>query len=413
MRLELVTIGTELLLGLTIDTNGAYLGERLGEIGVVVTRRSTVPDDPRAITEAIGEALGRTGAVLTTGGLGPTRDDLSKQAVAEVYGVAMRFDDRVWEDIVARFRRIGREPSEANRTQAEVPEGAEVLTNRWGTAPGLWLEGEPGLTIMLPGVPKEMRGLLDRGVIPRLKARTSGAVVRSLTVRTTSIPESSLAERLNPVEHLLTPLTLAYLPSTRGVDLRLTARGEAPDPSDRMLNEAATRLETLLGDGVYGRGHRDLADVVIERLRDAGRTLAVAESCTGGLLGARLTGIPGASDVFVGGVICYQDALKRDLLGVSEEVLAADGAVSVEVAKQMAHGVRERLGADVGVGITGIAGPTGGTPEKPIGTVCIGWSLGSQSTAVRLTLFGNREEIRERSTQAALHRLLRQDYFSD
>jgi nicotinamide-nucleotide amidase len=413
VRLELVTIGTELLLGLTIDTNGAYLGERLGEIGVVVTRRSTVPDDPRAITEAIGEALGRTGAVLTTGGLGPTRDDLSKQAVAEVYGVAMRFDDRVWEDIVARFRRIGREPSEANRTQAEVPEGAEVLTNRWGTAPGLWLEGEPGLTIMLPGVPKEMRGLLDRGVIPRLKARTSGAVVRSLTVRTTSIPESSLAERLNPVEHLLTPLTLAYLPSTRGVDLRLTAWGEAPDQSDRMLNEAATRLETLLGDGVYGRGHRDLADVVIERLRDAGRTLAVAESCTGGLLGARLTGIPGASDVFVGGVICYQDALKRDLLGVSEEVLAADGAVSVEVAKQMAHGVRERLGADVGVGITGIAGPTGGTPEKPVGTVCIGWSLGSQSTAVRITLFGNREEIRERSTQAALHRLLRQDYFSD
>ena len=413
MRLELVTIGTELLLGLTIDTNGAYLGERLGEIGVVVTRRSTVPDDPRAIAEAIAEALGRTGAVLTTGGLGPTRDDISKHAVAEVYGTALYFDDRVWEDIVTRFRRIGREPSETNRTQAEVPEGAEVLTNRWGTAPGLWLEGAPGLTIMLPGVPKEMRGLLDREVIPRLKARTSGTVVRSLTIRTTSIPESSLAERLNPVEHLLTPVTLAYLPSTRGVDLRLTAWGETPDQSDRMLNEAATRLETLLEDGVYGRGHRDLADVVIERLRDAGRTLAVAESCTGGLLGARLTSVPGASDVFVGGVICYQDAVKRDLLGVSQEVLAADGAVSIEVAKQMAHGVRERLGADVGVGITGIAGPTGGTPEKPVGTVCIGWSLGAQSTAVRITLFGNREEIRERSTQAALHRLLRRDYFWD
>lgn len=413
MRLELVTIGTELLLGLTIDTNAAYLGERLSEIGVVVTRRSTVPDDPKAIADAVGEALGRTGAVLTTGGLGPTRDDLSKHAVAGIYGTALRFDDQVWGDIVKRFQRIGREPSDANRTQAEVPEGAEVLLNRWGTAPGLWIDGAPGLTVMLPGVPKEMRGLLDREVIPRLKARTTGMVVRSLTLRTTSIPESSLADRLQPLEHLLTPLTLAYLPSTRGVDLRLTAWGVAPEEADDLLRDGATRLATELGNAVYGRDKQDLAEVAIARLRERGLTLAVAESCTGGLLGARLTGIAGASDVFFGGVICYHDAVKRELLGVPSESLAQHGAVSIEVAKAMARGVRERLGTHAGVGITGIAGPTGGTPDKPVGTVCIAWSLGMQSTAIRVTLFGNRAEIRERATQAALHGLLHQDYFSE
>ncbi|TFH66499.1 MAG: competence/damage-inducible protein A [Gemmatimonadales bacterium] len=410
---ELVTIGTELLLGLTIDTNGAYLGTQLAEVGIVVTRRSTIPDDPLAIEQAVRDALARTGAVITTGGLGPTQDDITKPAVARVYGVRLRFEDTVWDEIVSRFRRLGREPAGANRTQAEVPEGAEVLRNRWGTAPGLWLDGEPGLTVMLPGVPKEMRGLLDQEVIPRLQARGAGTVVRSLSVRTTSIPESSLAERLHPVEKLLPPLTLAYLPSTRGVDLRLTAWGVVPDQADRLLAEAAARLEDALEGFAYGRGDQDLAEVVVERFRGAGRSVAIAESCTGGLLGARLTGVAGASAVFIGGVVCYQDILKHDLLGVSQESLAAHGAVSVEVAEEMARGVRVRLGAYGGVAITGIAGPTGGTPEKPVGTVCIAWSIGPQSRAVRFTLLGNREEIRDRAAQAALHGLLRPQYFSD
>jgi nicotinamide-nucleotide amidase len=402
VRLELVTIGNELLLGFTLDTNGAEIARSLSALGVEIVRRTAVPDRGDAIAAAVADALRRTGAVLTTGGLGPTRDDLSKSAVAGLYGASLEFDETVWSDIVERFARAQRVPAASNRGQAEVPRGATVLRNRWGTAPGLWLEGPIGLTIMLPGVPTEMRRLLEAEVAPRLAARAAGAVVRSLLVRTTGIPESTLAERMGEIERDIHPLSLAYLPGIEGVDLRVTAWGLDPVEADRRLRAAAELIRERAGEHVYGEGDTDLAAVVLDRARRSGLSLAAAESCTGGLVGGRLTDVPGSSDVFAGGVVCYANRLKTELLGVPGDLIAAHGAVSEEVARAMAEGARPRLSADVTVSVTGIAGPAGGTPEKPVGTVWFAVASAGKTEAKRVIFLGSRREIRERAAQTAL-----------
>ena len=404
-RIELVAIGNELLLGHTLDTNGAEIARALSAIGVEIVRRSAVPDRPEEIAAGVADALRRTGAVITTGGLGPTRDDMSKKAVAELYGMPLEFDETVWADIVARFARARRTPVASNRDQAEVPRGATVLRNRWGTAPGLWLEGPPGLTVMLPGVPSEMRKLLEFEVTPRLAARAGGAVVRSLVVRTTAIPESTLAERMGDVEREIAPLTLAYLPGTHGVDLRLTAWRMEPVEGDRRLREAADLVASRAGEHVYGEGDADLAAVVLERARHAGLSLGAAESCTGGLVGGRLTDIPGSSDVFIGAVVCYADRLKTELLDVSAALIEAHGAVSEEVARAMAEGALRRLAVDLAVAVTGIAGPGGGTPDKPVGTVWLALASSERTEARRIIFLGSRREIRERAAQTALYLL--------
>ncbi|HEX9165159.1 MAG TPA: competence/damage-inducible protein A [Gemmatimonadales bacterium] len=405
MQVELVTIGTELLLGFTVDTNSAYLGQALGAVGVTVARRTAVADRPEAIRAAVEEALQRTGAVITTGGLGPTRDDMSKKVVAGLFGWPLRFDEGVWAELAARWRRMGRELSAANRCQAEVPEGAVVLPNQWGTAPGLWLEGPRGLVVMLPGVPREMRKLAEHEVVPRLQARAGELVIRSAVVRTTGIPESSLAARVGPHEDELAPLSLAYLPGTTGVDLRLTAWNLPPAEANRLLGAGMERLRALAGDHAYGTGEDDLAAVTLATLRGQGMTLALAESCTGGMLGERLTAIPGSSDVLVGGVIAYDNAVKTRQLDVDPAVLAGHGAVSLEVVRAMAAGAQARFGTTAAVAITGVAGPDGGSEEKPVGTVCFGWIARNQSEAARVVFPGNRREIRERACQYALHRL--------
>jgi nicotinamide-nucleotide amidase len=404
-RIELVAIGNELLLGHTLDTNGADIARTLAALGVEIVRRSAVPDRPGDIAAAVGEALRRTGAVITTGGLGPTRDDVSKKVVAELYGMPLDFDEAVWSDIVARFARARRTPAVSNRGQAEVPRGATVLRNRWGTAPGLWLEGPPGLTIMLPGVPIEMRQLLEFEVGPRLAARAAGGVVRSLVVRTTAIPESTLAERMGEVEAEIAPLTLAYLPGTHGVDLRLTAWRLDPAEADRRLRQAADLVTARAGEHVYGEGDADLAAVVLERARRAKLTLGAAESCTGGLVGGRLTDIPGSSDVFMGSVVCYADRLKTELLQVPAALIGAHGAVSGEVACAMAEGARRRLGVDLALAVTGIAGPGGGSADKPVGTVWFGVASPKGTDTRRIVFLGSRREVRERATQTALYLL--------
>ena len=407
MDLEIVAIGNELLLGFTIDTNGAELGQALGAIGVRVTRRTTVGDEPAAIRGAVAEALSRTGAVLTTGGLGPTRDDVSKKVVAELYGWPFRFHDEIWQRLVERFRRMGREPAPANRGQAEVPEGASVLNNRWGTAPGLWLEGSPGLVIMLPGVPHEMRNLLAHEVVPRLAERAGGAVVASKELRTSSIPESTLAGRLEAFEDALAPLSLAYLPGVHGVDLRLTAWNLPRSEAEGLLADAAQRLRSAIGDVVYGEDGADLASVLVDALREQRHTVSLGESCTGGLVGARITAVPGSSAVFQGGVVCYSNAAKTALLGVASGLIESTGAVSPEVALALARGARDRFGTTASIGVTGIAGPDGGSVEKPVGTVCFAWLLGEREEQSRYVFPGGREEVRERAAQFALHRLFR------
>ena len=415
MKLEIVTIGTELVLGFAVDSNAAELGRALAAIGGEITRRTTVTDRPDAIRAAVADALDRTGCVITTGGLGPTRDDLTKTVVAELLGKRLVLDDVVLRALEARFRRLGRWPMpDSNRNQALVPEGATVLSNPRGTAPGLWVEDERGrVVILLPGVPTEMRGLLAEEVVPRLLERegqvTAPRVVRSRVLRITGIPESALAERIGPIEdEIASPsLTLAYLPSMDGVDLRLTAWSLEPAEADARLASAATRLERTLGEHYYGDGDTDLAAVVLDALRQGRRRLGVAESCTGGMIAARLTAIPGASDTFVGGVVAYADAVKTAALGVPATDLETHGAVSEETVRAMAVGAQQMFAADCAIAVTGIAGPGGGSPEKPVGTVWLAARVDARTRALNRVFPGERDEIRRRASQAALDLLRR------
>ena len=406
MRLELLTIGTELLLGQTVDTNSAEIGRALAEAGIQVLRRTTVTDDPDSIRSATAAALERTGAVLTTGGLGPTADDITKKVVADLFETPMVYHPEIWESLVQRFARFGRVPSEKNRGQAEVPEGATILANRWGTAPGLWLEGAAGLVIMLPGVPVEMRALLRHEVIPRLAPRAGGRVVSSRTLRTTGVPESALAEAVGEVESAIAPLSLAYLPSLAGVDLRVTAWGLPGEEAERRLASALELLRGRAGRWIYGDDEVDLAEVVLGRARERGVSLVTAESCTGGGVGRRLTAIPGSSEVYLGGVVAYDNRVKTEMLGVPSELILEQGAVSEAVARRMAEEVVRRLKADLGVAVTGIAGPAGGSEAKPVGLVCFAVSDGVRTTAWQQLFPGSREEVRARAEQAALSGLL-------
>ena len=408
MKLEVVTIGTELLLGQILDTNAAELGRALAAAGVEVVRHSSVADRPETIRAAVAEALDRTGFVITTGGLGPTRDDMTKREVAELLGKPLELDAAVLRSLEERFRRLGRPMPAVNRTQAEVPAGATVLPNPRGTAPGLWVEDARGrVVVMLPGVPSEMRGLLADEVLPRLAARTSGTVVRSRTVRTTGIAESALAERVGAIEEEIAPLTLAYLPSTDGVELRVTAWSLREDEAERRLAAVVAQLRDRAGEHSYGEDGTDLAATVLEALRRRRARLAVAESCTGGLLGARITAVPGASDVFVGGVIAYDDDVKTAALSVPSELIRAHGAVSEEVVLAMTLGAQQRFAVEAALAITGIAGPTGGTAEKPVGTVWLAARFGNEARALKRVFPGDRNEIRARSAQAALDLLRR------
>lgn len=406
-QVELITIGDELLLGFTVDTNAAYASRRLADIGVRVIRRTTVGDELNEIENAVRDALDRTGAVITTGGLGPTADDMSKTAVARLFGTTLETDREHLAWLEQRWhQRFGTPLPAPNRAQALMPVGAEKLRNQHGSAPGVWLSDDQGRWVaMLPGVPREMRGMLDDTIVPRLAASSGGRVIRSRTLRTTGIAESALAERIEAMTPRL-DLPLAYLPSADGVDLRLTVRGESVAEADATLDARASRLTNLLGalvysDGVGASATGDIAAVVLDACRARGMTLSVAESCTGGLLGARITAVPGSSDVMLGGVIAYANEIKTRVLGIDPAVLERDGAVSESVALGMAAGARRVTGADVGVGITGVAGPGGGTPEKPVGTVWIATDIHGRAQARRLNLIGDRDEIRQRSCQAA------------
>jgi nicotinamide-nucleotide amidase len=406
MRLELITIGDELLLGFTTDTNATYLARELATVGVSVARRTTVGDDAREITAAVHDALDRTGAVITTGGLGPTSDDMTRPAIAALFGRELLADETRWEALRALWKERGRsEIPLANRSQIMIPAGAHVLANRQGTAPGIVLEDDRGRwCAMLPGVPREMRGMFADALLPMLTERLGGdrRVVRSRTLRTTGVAESHLAEALGPLPNGLDGLSLAYLPGQEGVDLRVTARDLFPDDADKALAAAIGALRARVGRHAYGEDREDLAAVVLDVCKRRHLHIAVAESCTGGLLGARLTAIPGSSAVVEGGVIAYSNVVKADLLNVPPEMIKQHGAVSEPVAVAMAAGARARMGTEIGIGITGVAGPDGGTPEKPVGLVWLGVDLAGTVQARGQRLVGDRAELRFRATQAAL-----------
>ena len=415
MKIEIVTVGDELLLGFTIDTNSAHLGRELASIGVEITHRSSVGDSAPDIANAIGKALDRTGAVITTGGLGPTADDVTKASIAAIFGRSMQLDEHVLDSMKARWARLKRTGPfpESNIAQAMIPEGATILPNRHGSAPGIWLEDDAGRWVaMLPGVPREMRGLFADELLPRIRERVekeSGGnipVIRSRTLRTTGIAESALADLLGDLAAGVDGCSLAFLPSVESVDLRLTIRGVPSEEADSILDQAVMKLRNTAGQYVYGEEGADLAELVLDQCRRRGLKIGVAESCTGGMLGSRLTAIAGSSEVFVGGVIAYDNSVKRDILGVSSADLEQYGAVSEEVASAMAASVRRLVNADIGVSITGVAGPGGGTAAKPVGMVWV--ALDGAGTEARcLRLFGTREEVRQRAAQAALDMIRR------
>jgi nicotinamide-nucleotide amidase len=408
MRVEIVTIGDELLLGFTLDTNAAHLARELATVGVEVVRRTTVGDEPDLIVSGVRDALDRTGAVITTGGLGPTSDDMTKPSIAKLFGRGMRMDEQILADLHERWRkRFKGELPATNRNQAMVPEGARILVNRHGSAPGIWLEDERGRWVaMLPGVPREMRGMLADELGPLLTSlaaeREKPRVIRSRTLRLTGVAESALADLLGDLARGPNGLPLAYLPGWEGLDLRLTSRELPADAADRALEQGLAALRPIVAPWLYGEGSIDMAEVVLDACRAHRMSIAVAESCTGGLLGARLTSIPGSSDVVLGGVIAYGTKVKQDMLGVSGDVLREHGAVSEPVARQMATGVRERTGADIGMAITGVAGPGGGTPDKPVGTVWLAVDVRGDCEVRRVNLLGDRDEIRRRATQSVL-----------
>src|SRR5688500_10438226 len=404
--IEIITIGDELLLGHTIDTNAAYLSEKLANVGLRVTRRGTVGDDADAIRAAVTEALQRTRAVITTGGLGPTSDDFTKPVIASIYGRELKLDKAYLEKLRVRWQQRGLKMPDSNRTQAEVPDGADIVRNPVGSAQGIALRDDHlGLVVMLPGVPHEVRAMTEAHLIPYLlqHIEVRADPICHLVLRTTGIPESALADRIADIVQTVEPITVAFLPSFAGSDLRLTswAALDAATCAARFADIEA-KLRARLGTHIYGTGNADLAVVVGEMLRERKLTVAVAESCTGGLLGKRLTDASGSSDYFTTGFVTYANDAKQQLLGVKAETLKAHGAVSEEVAVEMALGALHAAGTDIAVSITGIAGPTGGTPEKPVGLV---WTAAVRGDVVRTRSFimpGDRAEVRERAAQMAL-----------
>ncbi len=410
-----MSVGNELLFGQTVDTNAAWLGRTLSSLGVPVVRRYTVGDRMEAISGALHAAMEGNALVVLTGGLGPTTDDVTREAVAETLGRELHFDAERLERLAERFRSRGYgELPETNRRQAHIPEGARVLENRHGTAPGLALEEGHCLVVLLPGVPREMRGIFTEEAVPLLRERLGEALVpvTHRLLHTTGVPESRLAELIEaafpePAARLGDRVTIAFLPDLKGVDLRLSIVDADGDAARAELDRVEALLAPIIEPWRFRSASGDAAEAVLDALRSASATLAVAESCTAGMVASRLTDHAGSSDVFVGGVVAYANEVKAGLLGVPEEELSAHGAVSEVVARRMAEGVLEAASADFGLAITGVAGPGGGSEEKPVGTVwlAVAGPHGTRSEHARFV--GDRAAVRERAAQAGLALVLR------
>jgi nicotinamide-nucleotide amidase len=407
-----VTVGDELLLGQTVDTNGAWLSAELSKLGVTVAGRWVVGDEDETIREAVSRAMRVADVVVVTGGLGPTPDDRTRPAVAHLLGADLLMDQGLLARLRERFRTRGYEvPPRGSEAMALIPRGARLLPNPVGTAPGLAMDAlEGSLCVLLPGVPREMKGIFSEEVEPLLTSRYSdrlGGVVHRV-IHTFGVPESVLMEELGEVlPDDLGPVSLAYLPDSVSVRLRLTAR---PAPGAQGPEEALARVESIMEPVLsryrYEAKTGDLAEAVGAALRSRGEALAVAESCTGGLVSKRITDVPGSSDYFLGGVVAYENRVKVDVLGVREEFIQTRGVVSEVVAEAMATGVMREMGASVGVGVTGIAGPGGGSQEKPVGTVCYAVVGADRSEVRRETFLGDRRAIRERAAHAVLGLIL-------
>jgi len=411
---EILTIGTEILLGDLVDTNSAYLGGRLASLGVSIYRHTTVGDNSERITAALREAASRTDLVITTGGLGPTSDDLTNQCLGEAAGREMVEYPEARRHVDEMFRRFGREPTPSNYKQALFPEGSKLIPNPVGTAMGTMLELDGALVATFPGVPGEMRQMFEDTLEPLIRERSEGAIV-SRTLWFTGIGESALAEQVQDLLDASDP-TVAPLAGQGKVRLRITTRANTPEEAEKKINPVADEILARLGDYYFGEDDETLESALGKLLTERGATLALAESCTGGLLAKRLTDGAGASAYFVEGLVTYSNESKEQLIGVPNDLLVQHGAVSDPVAGAMAEGVRKIAGTDYGLSVTGVAGPDGGSEEKPVGLVFVGISDAEGTEVERLDLSAwrrSREAIRERSANRAFdllrHRILGQD----
>ncbi len=404
MKAEIVSVGTELLLGQIVDTNAATLGKALADLGIVVHRRVTVGDNHERLLAALHESIANADVVFTIGGLGPTQDDITRDVLAEAMGVPLRFDEAIGRRLRSFFGSRGLELLESQLRQAYVPTSGRALDNPNGTAPGLLFETEGKIAIALPGPPGEFGPILENEVVPYLRSRSGGRTIRSRVVRICSMGEAVVEDRVKDLMASDNP-TVAPYAKTGEVHLRVTAQADSVEAAEALIEPVVREIEARLGSHVYAYDDEPLEGAVVRMLREARLTLATGESCTGGLLAKRITDVPGSSDVFLGGVIAYSNQAKVNLLGVAAEMIKAHGAVSREVAEALAVGARLRFRSDIGVGITGVAGPGGGTPEKPVGVV---WQ--AIATADRVEAEGNvyagiRADIRTKATQTALTKL--------
>ena len=410
---EILCVGTELLLGEVVNTNAAYIAARLAELGISVYHQSVVGDNPARLRRELSAALLRCDLVIMTGGLGPTYDDLTKETAADLFGKRLVMDERALFEIKDYFARTGRKMAESNVKQALVPDGSTVLYNQWGTAPGMIIESDVGelfgkRAILLPGPPREMRNMFDFYVTEYLAEHTASRIV-SRNIHLIGIGESAAEELLRPLIDESTNPTLAPYAKDGELRFRVTASADNVEKAEQMCDALVARvLDSEVGKFVYGIDVGSVENAAVRSLLDDGETLATVESCTGGLIAKRLTDIAGVSSVYLGGAVTYANEAKEKLVGVRHETLVAHGAVSEEVAREMAAGIRAALGADYGISTTGIAGPSGGTPEKPVGTVYIAVAKEGETRVKRLNLspMRDREYIRTASATNALALLL-------
>ncbi len=403
MNAENISIGDELLLGQTVNTNASYIGEKLAEIGVQLKWVTTVGDDEKDIEDAFTLAWARTDFVLVTGGLGPTHDDITKTVVARFFDSKLVLDEDHLRKMKALFERYGIPMAKINETQALVPDKCVVIENARGTAPGMLFEEKNKAFIVMPGVPAEMKGMMEKTILPYLKEISGGRVIKYKVLRTTGVPESTLFERITNLKEIEQFVKVAFLPKYTGVDIRLTVHETNEKRADEKLAEAEKLMREKISDCVYAEEDTSLEEAVGRLLRKKKLKIAVAESCTGGIIAGKITDIAGSSDYFERGVVTYSNRAKIELLGVPEELLEKYGAVSEDVARAMAEGAKKNSGSDIGLSVTGIAGPDGGTKEKPVGTVYVAISYAGETIVKKLFFPGERNIVRERTANAALN----------
>ena len=408
MQAEIITVGDELLIGQVVDTNSAWLGQILNKYNIKIKRIHSISDDAQEIKSCLANCLERSELIIITGGLGPTKDDITKKTLAEFFNSDMVINQSVLAQLETYFKNRGRQMLEINQMQAEVPSVCRVLTNALGTAPGMWFDSNNKVVISLPGVPFEMKHIFEHEALPLIAQQFKMPAFVHRTLVSFNVPESLLAKQIEDIEDSLPQqIKLAYLPSLNTVRLRLS--GSALDNDDnivQLLDHYVQLIKDRMGKAIVSDQDETLSQTVFNQLSQLNQTLSVAESCTGGYISHQLTQIPGASKVFVGSVISYSNSVKHHQLGVESTLFETVGAVSEQVVTQMVTGVRERLQTDYAIAISGIAGPEGGSEDKPVGTVFIGVSSAKSHVVNRFHFSGNRMQIIERSNNMALAMLL-------